>query len=157
MYKYFKIYAVLLAALGCGRARCDVYFFCTQCSRGVNWKEWGSHAKKNHADTYKKPFFLWCPSSNCRCPLAPVSPLEMGNKTVACADVHVCNKHGDKYITYDLWCTKCNMVVPRHLWEMHLIRVHPDVGGLYRSFCSACKKGLVRFGDRQLPIHSISS
>ena len=139
MCKYFKIYAVLLAALGCGRAWCDVHFFCTQCNCGVNWKEWGSHAAKNHAGKYKKPFFLWCPSSNCQCPLAPVSPLEIGGQTVECADRHV-RKHGDKYITYDLWCTKCNMVVPRHLWEMHLIRVHPDVGGLYQVFCPCGKQ-----------------
>jgi len=138
MYKYFKIYAVLLAALGCGRARCDVYFFCTQCSRGVNWKDWGRHAEQNHPNAYKKPFFLWCPSHGRR--LAPVLPLEVCGKNVGCFDEHVRCMHGEKYITYDLWCTKCNMVVPRHLWEMHLIRVHPDVGGLYRVFCSACKK-----------------
>ena len=140
MCKYFKIYAVLLAALGCGRARCDVYFFCIQCKCGVNWKNWGSHAEQEHKGTYKKPFFLWCPSRRCRCPLAPVSPLEVCCKQVVCVDEHVCSRHGDKYITYDLWCTKCNMVVPRHLWEMHLIRVHPDVDGLYQVFCSACKE-----------------
>ena len=139
MCKYFKIYAVLLAALGCGRAWCDVYFFCARCNCGVNWKEWGSHAAKNHADTYKKPFFLCCPARLCHSLLAPVSPLEIGGQTVECADRHVRN-HGDKYITYDLWCTECKMVVPRQLWEMHLIRVHSDVGGLYRVPCLKCGK-----------------
>ena len=125
MREYFKICVVLLTAFGCSRALCGVKFYCELCNEGVKWEEWGNHAEQKHNGKYQEPSILMCPYSSCRCLLTPSSKSFTVNGTsVKCADDHMRSVHGDKFVTYELWCEKCQTVVSRYFWEMHLVQKH---------------------------------
>lgn len=124
MCEYFKICVVLLTAFGCSRALCGVEFYCELCEKGVKWEEWGNHAEQIHEGEYREPSILMCPRPSCPCLLAPSKSLTLKGTSVKCADEHMRSEHGDEFITYDLWCKKCETVVPRYFWEMHLVQKH---------------------------------
>ena len=145
MCEYFKICVVLLTAFGCSRALCGVEFYCESCKKGVKWEEWGNHAEQIHEGEYREPSILMCPCSSCPCLLTPYKSFTVNGTSVKCADDHMRSEHGDKFVTYDFWCKKCQTVVPRYFWEMHLVQKHGYIdfvqkNGLYWTPCAVCKE-----------------
>ena len=153
MCEYFKICVALLTALATVTHCAGVEFYCESCGEGVEWKEWGKHVEQKHKGEYQKLSFLKCPYSSCCCLLMPPSSPAVDGKLVEWADKHMRSTHGDKFITYDFWCKKCETVVSRYFWEMHLVQKHEYIDEFakhkeqvkdylpqYAFYCGGCKE-----------------